>query len=110
MTRAHWTYRAYCDRRALIAERLGIPAADVSIDQTLSYDAGEMEPMEACDWPRLPDASISSGPYVVPLARSREPYTVSPTRYAAVGAPFPDDAQWPSPLPSLITEGSGGNG
>jgi hypothetical protein len=59
------TYRTFSHRRALIAARLGIPVAEVTIDQTLAYDAGEMEPMEACDWHRLPQASISSGPYHV---------------------------------------------
>jgi hypothetical protein len=67
------TFREYAHRRALIAQRLNIAVAEVTIDQTLAYDAGEMEAAEACDWPRLPDESpkpltscvLSSGPYYV---------------------------------------------
>jgi hypothetical protein len=101
------TYRTFSHRRAVIAQRLNIPVADVTIDQTLAYDAGEMEVAEACDWPRLSQPSISSGPYfTAPLVNSVRPYTVWPMP----GGAFPDDEQWPRELPTLLTEGSGGNG
>jgi hypothetical protein len=57
------TFREFAHRKALIAQRLNIAVADVTTDEVLAYDAGEMEPMEACDWQRLPPATISSGPY-----------------------------------------------
>jgi hypothetical protein len=99
------TYRTFSHRRALIAQRLGIPVAEVTVDEVLSYDAGEMEVAEACDWPRLPQPSISSGPYYThPIAGVVPAYTVWPVP----GGAFPDDEQWPSPLPSLLTDGSGG--
>jgi hypothetical protein len=99
------TFREFAHRRALIAATLGIPVADVTIDEILAYDAGEMEPMEACDWHRLPASVLSSGPYVVPAVSAIGPYTIWPMP----GGRFADDEQWPSPLPSLLTEGSGGN-
>jgi hypothetical protein len=93
------TYRTFSHRRALIAARLGIRPEDVSTDQVLAYDAGEMEVAEACDWPRLPQCSISSGPYVVPRANSVPAYTV----YPVPGGAFPDDEQWPADRDDLIT-------
>jgi hypothetical protein len=106
------TYRTFSHRRALIADRLNIRPEDVSTDQVLAYDAGEMEPAEACDWPRLPAASISSGPYRVPLANSVPVYTIWPVPGGAFpdDAPFPDFDDWPGPPNTLLTEGSGGNG
>jgi hypothetical protein len=72
------TYRTFSHRRALIAQRLNIRPEDVSIDMVLAYDAGEMETAEACDWHRLPQASISSGPYFTApgLAATGKPYTL----------------------------------
>lgn len=101
MSRTFWTYRAYCDRRALIAERLNIRPEDVSFDQSLAYDAGEMEPAAACDWPPLPSPIIGSGPYRVVTM----PAGVG-AAYRAAATPFEDD--WPAPLPTLLIEGSGG--
>jgi hypothetical protein len=95
------TYRTFSHRRALIAQRLNIRPEDVSIDMVLAYDAGEMEEAEACDWHRLPQASISSGPYfTAPLVNSVRPYTV----YPVPGGAFPDDEQWPDSPPDLITQ------
>jgi hypothetical protein len=81
------TFREFAHRRALIAATLGIPVADVTIDQSLAYDAGEMEPMEACDWHRLPPCSISSGPYHVPAVSAVGPYSI----YPMPGGRFADD-------------------
>jgi hypothetical protein len=94
------TFREYAHRRALIAQRLNIPVADVTIDQTLAYDAGEMEVAETCDWPRLPQCSISSGPYVIPRANSVPAYTIWPVP----GGTFPDDEQWPQEPYGLIAQ------
>jgi hypothetical protein len=64
-----------------------------------------MEPAEACDWPKLPSPSISSGPYYThPIAGAVAGYTIWPVP----GGAFPDDEQWPADVGDLITQmGSG---
>jgi hypothetical protein len=105
------SFQRFCRRKADIAFRLGLHPDQITYEQMEAYDAGEMEVAETCDWPRLPQPSISSGPYHVPAVSAVGPYTIYPMpggRFAEPPQPFPDFDDWPGMPNTLITEGSGG--
>jgi hypothetical protein len=88
----------YCRRNAEIAVILGIPISHVSTDHTFAYEMGHL------------DEGACSPRWLGYYLRDREPVlTVAPyTVYPVPGGAFPDDEQWPRELPTLLTEGSGG--
>jgi hypothetical protein len=92
------SFQRFCRRNAEIAALCGIPIAHVSTDQIFGFEMGWME------------TGARSPRWLATYLRDREPVlTVAPyTVYPVPGGAFPDDEQWPNPMPfDLITQEDG---